>query len=86
IYSDARTSTDKLPEIDIDGRKSIAFINAINGVLAHTPFKLAYRALNELLLAVISSEPKEEVDLKAVWDDFLMCKVLPRIEGDTEKL
>jgi len=86
IYSDARTSTDKLPKIDIDGRKSIAFINAINNVLAHTPFKLAYRALNELLLAVISSEPKEEVDLKAVWDDFLMCKVLPRIEGDTEKL
>ena len=86
IYSDARTSADKLPKIDIDGRKSIAFINAINNVLAHTPFKLAYRALNELLLAVISSEPEEEIDLKAVWDDFLMCKVLPRIEGDTEKL
>ena len=86
IYSDARTSTDKLPEIDIDGRKSIAFINAINGVLAHTPFKLAYRALNELLLTVISNEPIEEIDLKAVWDDFLMCKVFPRIEGDTEKL
>tara|TARA_R110002049_G_scaffold228744_2_gene400925 strand:- start:635 stop:2554 length:1920 start_codon:yes stop_codon:yes gene_type:complete len=86
IYSDARTSSDKLPKIDIDGRKSIAFINVINNVLAHTPFKLAYRALNELLLAVISSEPKEEVDLKAVWDDFLMCKVLPRIEGDTGKL
>lgn len=84
IYSNA--SLDKLPTIDHDGRKSIAFINAINGVLAHTPFKLAYRALNELLLAVISSEPEEEVDLKAVWDDFLMCKVLPRIEGDTEKL
>lgn len=84
IYSNA--SLDKLPTIDHDGRKSIAFINAINGVLAHTPFKLAYRALNELLLAVISSEPKEEIDLKAVWDDFLMCKVLPRIEGDTEKL
>ena len=84
IYSNA--SLDKLPTIDHDGRKSIAFINAINNVLAHTPFKLAYRALNELLLAVISSEPKEEVDLKAVWDDFLMCKVLPRIEGDTEKL
>ncbi|MFT6787364.1 MAG: hypothetical protein ACJAVX_000708 [Pseudoalteromonas rhizosphaerae] len=86
IYSDARTSADKLPKIDIDGCKSIAFINAINNVLAHTPFKLAYRALNELLLAVISSEPEEEIDLKAVWDDFLMCKVLPRIEGDTEKL
>src|SRR5699024_5064724 len=51
-----------------------------------TPFELAYRAVNELLLAVICAQPADESELKAVWDDFLMCKVLPRIEGDADKL
>ena len=51
-----------------------------------TPFQLAFRALNELLLAVISTYPEDEKQLQAVWDDFLMCKVLPRIEGDHDKL
>lgn len=71
---------------DKDGSRSIAFLTAINKVLANTPFQLAYRALNELLLAVISTQPKDDLTLKAVWDDFLMCKVLPRIEGDVDKL
>ena len=30
--------------------------------------------------------PKDALELQAVWDDFLMMKVLPRIEGDAEKL
>ena len=30
--------------------------------------------------------PKNEIELQSVWDDFLMMKVLPRIEGDSEKL
>jgi len=72
--------------IDADGQRSIAFLNAVNGVLENTPFQLAYRALNELLLAVISAKPQDEPTIKAVWDDFLMCKVLPRIEGDYDKL
>lgn len=71
---------------DRDGSKSIAFLKVVNGILDNTPFQLAYRALNELLLAVASHKPKDELSLKAVWDDFLMCKVLPRIEGDADKL
>ncbi|MFA5702531.1 MAG: hypothetical protein WC982_03340 [Advenella sp.] len=71
---------------DTDGHKSIAFLNAINKILDGTPFKLAYRALNELLLAVIYHNPQDQLELCAVWDDFLMCKVLPRIEGDSDKL
>ena len=55
-------------------------------MLKNTPFELAFRALNELLLAVVSSQPQDDLTLKAVWDDFMMCKVLPRIEGDTDKL
>lgn len=71
---------------DADGSQTLAFLSAVNATLKSTPFELAYRALNELLLAVISSQPQDELTLKAVWDDFMMCKVLPRIEGDSDKL
>ncbi len=72
--------------VDSDGKKSIAFLTAINAILKDTPFELAYRALNELLLAVVSFKPENEIELQAVWDDFLMSKVLPRIDGDGDKL
>ncbi|MBN6520691.1 hypothetical protein JZM35_08655 [Acinetobacter pittii] len=75
-----------LPDVDNDGSKTITFLQEINNLLNNTPFKLAYRALNELLLAVVMFEPKNEMELMSVWDDFLMCKVLPRIEGDSDKL
>jgi len=72
--------------IDADAKKSIGFLDTINAELKGTPFELAYRALNELLIAVVCFEPDNEIALQAVWDDFLMTKVLPRIEGDSEKL
>jgi hypothetical protein len=72
--------------IDPDGQKSIAFLNAINDVLKNTPFELAFRALNELLISLVCFNPKDDVALQAVWDDFLMTKVLPRIDGDSHKL
>ena len=75
-----------LPTIDSDGQKSITFLKSINAILDNTPFKLAFRALNELLLSVISASPNNDIELQAVWDDFLMCKVLPRIDGDHDKL
>ena len=71
---------------DSDGAKSIAFLKAVNDVLKGTPFELAFRALNELLVSLHCFAPKDPFDLQAVWDDFLMCKVLPRIEGDEDKL
>jgi hypothetical protein len=71
---------------DTDGSKSIAFLKEVNDCLKDTPFELAFRALNELLLAVMSFAPKDDLELSAVWDDFLMTKLLPRIEGDSEKL
>jgi hypothetical protein len=87
-----QASRSDLPEIDADGEKSrsIEFLKLINQILINTPFELAYRALNELLLTVSSFSPYEgdeaELKLHAVWDDFLMQKVLPRIEGDSQKL
>ncbi len=72
--------------VDPDGKKSIQFLKTINAVLKDTTFELAFRALNELLLSVQSHTIEDEATLQAVWDDFLMSKVLPRIEGDLEKL
>jgi hypothetical protein len=72
--------------VDNNGTKSIAFLQAINQILKATPFELAFRALNELLVSLHCFSPKDELELQAVWDDFLMCKVLPRIEGDEDKL
>lgn len=85
IWSHA-SQADLANTFDADGAKTVAFLSAVNAVLKNTPFELAFRALNELLLAVASSQPQDELTLKAVWDDFMMCKVLPRIEGDTDKL
>lgn len=73
-------------EADPDGARTIAFLSEVNNVLEGTPFELAYRALNEALSMVICFCPKDEPRLQAVWDDFLMTKVLPRIEGDGDKL
>ena len=71
---------------DSDGSQTVAFLEDINSVLRDTPFELAYRALNELLLYVNSFGPDSNEKLQAVWDDFLMTKVLPRIDGDDDKL
>jgi len=71
---------------DPDGRKTIGFLSVVNSILSATPFALAFRALNEALLSVVCFNPADNTTLQAVWDDYLMMKVLPRIEGDAEKL
>ncbi|MCU8022291.1 MULTISPECIES: McrB family protein [Shewanella] len=86
LYSQAKLPMFASVTADCDASKTTAFFNAINAVLKQTPFELAFRAFNELCLAVISFSPKTELELTAVFDDFLMCKVLPRIEGDDDKL
>ena len=71
---------------DPKGELSIKFLSEINQILISTPFEIAYRALNEMLVALVCFLPKDRNELTAVWDDFLMTKILPRIEGDDEKL
>lgn len=83
IYSDASLS------LNFDSnfvKESCEFLSEVNNVLKNSPFELAYRALNELLLAVKCIKPQNDIELQSIWDDFLMMKVLPRIEGDSEKL
>ncbi len=86
MYSNANMEDLSVVAADPDGDKSIGFLIDINSCLHGTPFELAFRALNELLLAVKCFSPKDDEELSAVWDDFIMTKLLPRIEGDTDKL
>lgn len=67
-------------------QKTLKFLKAVNNVLNNTPFEVAFRALNELFLSVESVNPKDEIEFEAVCDDFMMQKILPRIEGDIDKL
>jgi hypothetical protein len=80
------SQSDLASSVDADGTKTVNFLESINEVLRNTPFELAYRALNELLLHVACFNPQSEMALQSVWDDFLMTKILPRIDGDEDKL
>ncbi|MGL5071781.1 MAG: McrB family protein [Aeromonas salmonicida] len=84
-WSDGRAITD-IPALEQHSKESVTFLKAVNGVLQQSPFELAYRALNELMLALLAHHPANTAELVAIWDDFMMCKVLPRIEGDSDKL
>lgn len=70
-----------------------AMLEQLNEALADTPFKIAYRVQNELVL-YFAALRQEEVHkttgtaelLATAMDQILMMKVLPRIEGDDELL
>lgn len=82
-----------------DKEKIIGFINDINADLEGTPFKISYRILNETILLYRAKQKIAEMmekdgwekgvefntALNRVFDDILMQKVLPRIEGDYDK-
>ncbi|MCR3961680.1 hypothetical protein NUK45_01525 [Aeromonas veronii] len=84
-WSDGRAITE-VSALEQYSKESVTFLKAVNGVLQQSPFELAYRALNELMLALLAHHPANTAELVAIWDDFMMCKVLPRIEGDSDKL
>ena len=80
--------------------KILNFINNINEDLEGSPFKISYRILNETILLYRSKKRIAEImsadggfedgvefktDLNTIFDDILMQKILPRIEGDYEK-
>lgn len=84
---------------DEEKNRIIGFINDINSDMEGTPFKISYRILNETILLyrakqkIVELMGEEEendgveinTDLNSIFDDILMQKVLPRIEGDFEK-
>ena len=78
-------STDLLS--DTQKTQVTGFINEVNTCLKGSPFQIAYRILNETILYYRAAKivNQGEADLNKVFDDILMQKVLPRIEGDYDK-
>lgn len=75
---------------------AIAYLQKINDVLEGTPFKIAYRTRNEVLLYVVNNLPynkddkgeaidKNKVIARAL-DEITSMKILSRIEGDESKV
>lgn len=68
-----------------------SFLTSLNEALDGTPFKIAYRVQNELMLYFYqlwleNKDAKWRDILNTTYDQILMMKVLPRIEGDEELL
>lgn len=72
-------------------REVARFLTDLNNALDGTPFKVAYRVQNELMLYFYQfwledKNAKWSQILNTSADQILMMKVLPRIEGDEELL
>lgn len=68
-----------------------SFLTELNNALDGTPFKVAYRVQNELMLYFHQLWLEDQTAhwrdiLNTACDQILMMKVLPRIEGDSELL
>lgn len=68
-----------------------AFLTSLNSALDGTPFKVAYRVQNELMLYFYQLWLEDKTArwrdiLNTACDQILMMKVLPRVEGDEELL
>lgn len=76
--------------------KAIDYLKKINEKLEGTPFKMAYRTRNEVLLYVVNnlpynkredgSEDVEEFVIARALDEITNMKILSRIEGDETKV
>ena len=75
---------------------ALRYLEAVNGQLEGTPFKVAYRTRNEFLLYVVNNLPynkdkdgneipQKEVTARAL-DEITSVKILSRVEGDETKI
>ena len=75
---------------------AIAYLKKVNDQLEGTPFKIAYRTRNEVLLYVVNnlpynkaengSELPQEFVVARALDEITNMKILSRIEGDESKV
>lgn len=72
---------------------AIAYLQKVNNVLEGTPFKIAYRTRNEVLLYVVNNLPyadieelKQDYVIARALDEITNMKILSRIEGDESKV
>lgn len=82
-HIEAREIIDDLGD---DAKFTIDYLKRINALLEGTPFKLGYRAANEALIYLQSSQEFGQTDRIAALDNFTLMKILSRIEGDETKL
>ncbi len=76
------------PELLNDNEKNeiTNYVNDVNKCLSGSPFQISYRIINETILYYRSMKFFDKnASLNQVFDDILMQKVLPRIEGDYDK-
>ena len=88
---DACDSAEGKAEIDAATHKTVAqvvleYIKTINDVLENTPFKIAYRSRNEILIYCLERTRGAIVGLPQALDEATSMKILSRIEGDEQKL
>lgn len=73
-------------------KKAIEYLESINATLDKTPFKIAYRTRNELLLYVVNNlswktdNELEDFVIARALDEITCMKILTRIEGDETKV
>ena len=72
--------------------RAIGYLESINATLDKTPFKVAYRTRNELLLYVVNNlswktdNELEDFVIARALDEITCMKILTRIEGDETKV
>ena len=93
-YTTAGKALESIPEDTEIIKKDVPnLLEQLNEALDGTPFKIAYRVQNELVLYFASLRQEDEYQgwtteglLNKAMDGILMMKVLPRIEGDKDLL
>ena len=67
-------------------------LNAVNNILAKTPFRVSYRVQNEMVLYICNTieNATEDIDINAVIGTAFLAtlleKILPRVQGDERLL
>ncbi len=75
-----------IEELGEDAQFAIDYLKRVNALLEGTPFKLGYRAANEVLIYLQAAHELGQTDRIAALDNFTLMKILSRIEGDETKL
>lgn len=98
LIGDAVEAVDVYSKYKVVCETAIDYLGKINNELEGTPFKIAYRTRNEVLLYVVNNLPynKKEGDDESTYkiefviaralDEITNMKILSRIEGDETKV
>ena len=88
VFSQKTQGSEVYIKLGIYGETIIDYLNQINEKLEGSAFRIAYRVRDEFLLyaynySLISN--KSDDWLKQVLDEMTLMKILPRIEGDSDR-